>query len=127
MGFLKHILFWPVTGPAFLAEFAMDKVKDTVQRELTDDERIREELLTLQMELELGEIDDDQYIEREAALMRQLREVRRWREEFGMPVSGGLVQVAQDDEEVPAAPPEPQIADPTAGSVELRLDWDDPR
>lgn len=125
MGILKHLLFWPVTGPAFLAEFAMDKVRETVQRELTDDDRIKEELLALQMELELGEIDDAQYVEREAGLMRQLREVREWREKFGMPVSGGLVQVAQDEDEPPAR--EPEVVDPSASSVEVRLDWDDAR
>ena len=68
MGLLKHLLFWPVTGPAFLARFSLDKVQDTVRAELTDDGRIKEELLALQMELELGEIDDDEYVRREGEL-----------------------------------------------------------
>jgi hypothetical protein len=94
MGILKHLLFWPVTGPTFLARFSMEKVQETVRGELTDDQRIKEELLALQMELELGEVTDEEYTAREADLMRQLREVREWREEFGMGVAGGPVRVA---------------------------------
>jgi hypothetical protein len=95
---LKHLLFWPVTGPLFLAEFALDKVQGVVRDELTDDQRIRAELLELQLQLELGDMDDEEYLRREATLMDQLREVRRWREEFGLGVSGGPVWVQQDGE-----------------------------
>jgi hypothetical protein len=96
MGLLKHLLFWPVTGPSFLARFSLEKVQDAVKGELTDDERVKEDLLALQMQLELGEIDDAEYVAREAELMRQLREVRQWREEFGMGTSGGPVRVASE-------------------------------
>ncbi len=99
MGLLKHLLFWPVTGPTFLARFSMEKVEEVVRQELTDDERIKEELLALQMQLELDEIDDQEYVAREAELMRQLREVREWREEFGMGTSGGPVRVAKSEED----------------------------
>lgn len=93
MGLLKHLLFWPVTGPLFLAEFSLGKVEGVVREELTDDTRIKAELMELQLKLELGDIDAAEYDAREAALMRQLREVREWREEFGMGVSGGPVRV----------------------------------
>jgi hypothetical protein len=93
MGLLKHLLFWPVTGPLFLADFSLAKVQGVVKEELTDDTRIKAELMELQLQLELGDIDDDQYVAEEAALMRQLREVRHWREQFGMGVSGGPVRV----------------------------------
>jgi hypothetical protein len=93
MGILKHLLFWPVTGPTFLARFSLEQVQETVRRELTDEEAVKEELLALQMELELGEILDEEYAEREAELMRRLREVRAWREEFGMETRGGVMRV----------------------------------
>jgi hypothetical protein len=102
MGLLKHLLFWPVTGPLFLTRFSLEKVQDTARHELTDDERIKEELLALQMALELGDIDDEESLAREAELMWELREVRRWREEFGMATPGGVVRVAdagEDDHE----------------------------
>jgi hypothetical protein len=95
MGLLKHLLFWPVTGPLFLTRFSLDKVQGVVRDELTDDSAIKAELLELQLQLELGDIDEDEYLRRESALMHQLREVRAWREEFGMGVSGGPVRVQQ--------------------------------
>jgi arsenite/tail-anchored protein-transporting ATPase len=98
MGLLKHLLFWPVTGPLFLAEFSLNKVQGVVREELTDDTRIKAELMELQLKLELGDIDDDEYVAMEADLMLQLREIRHWREQFGMGVSGGPVRVqAQPD------------------------------
>lgn len=122
MGLLKHLLFWPVTGPAFLTRFSLAQVRDTVQGELTDDERIKSELLELQLQLEMGDIDDDQYMAGEADLMRQLREVREWREEFGMSTSGGPVRVAQTDED--GEPEDVRAADPRSANV--RLTFDDP-
>lgn len=97
MGILKHLLFWPVTGPTFLARFSMEKVLETAKHELTDDDRIKEDLLGLQMQLELGEIDENEYLASEAALMDELRDVRAWREEFGMSTGGGPVRVVTED------------------------------
>ena len=145
MGLLKHLLFWPVTGPTFLARFSLEKVGDTVREELTNDQSIKEELLALQMRLELGEIDDDEYVVFEAELMQRLRDVRHWREEFGMGTSGGPVRVA-GGERVPRSvvieegaspavrsgeergntdePGKGGIATPDGASVEISLDWD---
>jgi hypothetical protein len=99
MGLLKHLLFWPVTGPLFLAEFSLEKVQGVVQEELTDDTPLKAELLELQMQLELGDIDDDEYVRREAEVMLRLREVRAWRAELGMGVAGGPVRVRRDAED----------------------------
>ncbi len=104
MGFLKHLLFWPVTGPLFLTRFSLERVEGAVRERLTDDAAVKAELLELQLQLELGEIDDAAYAEREAALMQRLREVREWRERLGMGVSGGLVRVAAPDEVAPEGP-----------------------
>jgi hypothetical protein len=151
MGLLKHLLFWPVTGPLVLTEFSMNKVEGVVREELTDDTRIKSDLMELQLKLELGDFDDDQYVAMEADLMLQLREIREWREQFGMGVSGGPVRVqsggadesvaADDgadvvtDDEARAAGAEedatvqqvraPRVADPGGGAdIELNLDWD---
>lgn len=99
MGLLKHLLFWPYTGPMFLLDFSLRKVEGVVREELTDDARIKSELMEIQLLLELGDIDDAEYSRREAELMRRLREVREWRERFGMATSGGVVRVAQDEAE----------------------------
>jgi hypothetical protein len=137
MGLLKHLLFWPVTGPTFLTRFSLGKVGDTVREELTNDESVKEELLALQMRLELGEIDDVEYVAEEDALMQRLRDVRYWREQFGMGMSGGPVRVAGGEEspnvaEQVVGTPEPEGDEPKRGgiasaegaSVEIEFDWD---
>jgi hypothetical protein len=132
VGLLKHLLFWPVTGPSFLTRFSLEKVEGAVRTELTDDSSVKRDLMELQMQLELGDIDDDEYVAREAALMRRLREVRHWREEFGMATAGGLVRVSESeaDEEDPAdeageAERRPQVARPDEAQVDISFGFDE--
>src|SRR5690348_18275320 len=82
MGLLTNLLFFPVTGPIAGIKWSLGKVQRVVEEELVDDSAIKEELMALQMELELGDIDDDEYMRREAELMERLREVRYWREQI---------------------------------------------
>lgn len=96
MGLLSNILFFPVTGPVAGIRWSLRKVAQVVDEELTDDSSIKQELMELQMQLELGDIDDDEYVRREADLMARLREVRAWRERLGQSVSGGLVRVSSE-------------------------------
>ncbi len=141
MGILKHLLFWPVTGPKFLIDFSLGKVEGVVREELTDDTAVKADLMELQLLLELGDIDDAEYLRREQLLMQRLREIREWREEFGMGVSGGPVRVArpQAEEGPPAAEATgpksadtdelktsegPQVARPGDATIDLHLDWD---
>jgi hypothetical protein len=103
MGLLKHLLFWPVTGPLALARFSLGQVEKAAHRELTDEERVKEELMELQLLLELGDVDEEEYVEREAGLMERLREVRRWRERLGMGTAWGpLTLPPPGDEDSPA-------------------------
>lgn len=96
MGLLAKLLFFPVTGPVAGIRWSLDQVQKVVETELTDDSPIKQELMELQMLLELGDIDDEEYAHREARLMQQLREVRSWREHFGMSSPGGPVRVARE-------------------------------
>jgi hypothetical protein len=70
--------------------FVLDKVASAVEREMNDDEFIRQELLSAQMRYELGELSDNEFGEIEADLMARLREVRRRREEEHEVEGGGL-------------------------------------
>jgi len=99
MGLLSSILLAPFTGPIDGTMWTLDKVQRAVQEQLVDDTPIKEDFMRLQLELDAGEIDDDEYLVREADIMRRLREVREWRERFGMPTAGGPVRVARDDED----------------------------
>lgn len=98
MGLISNILFFPVTGPVAGIRWALGKVQAVVEEELTDDTSVKQALMELQLQLELGDIDDAEFVRREAALMQRLRAVREWRERLGKGVSGGLVRVARDDE-----------------------------
>ena len=99
MGLLSHLLFWPVTGPVAGIRWSLNKVIEVAEEELTDDTPVKQELMELQMQLELGDIDDAEYVRRESELMARLREVRAWRERLGKSVSGGPVRVAGGDDD----------------------------
>jgi hypothetical protein len=99
MGLLTNILFFPVTGPVAGIRWTLGKVQRVVEDELVDDTPVKQELMELQMLVELGDIDDEEYARREAVLMARLREVREWRERLGMSTSGGPVRVAREDDE----------------------------
>lgn len=98
MGLLTNILLAPFLGPVWASKWTLDKVDRVVREELTDDTPIKEDLMKLQMELEMGEIDDAEYVKREAEIMQRLREVREWREKYGMSTGGGPVRVAGGDD-----------------------------
>jgi Gas vesicle protein G len=97
MSLVTTLLLFPITGPIAGIRWTLEKVQRMVEEELVDDSRIKEELMELQVRLELGDIDEDEYVRREAGLMEQLREVRYWRERLGVPTSGGLVRVARSE------------------------------
>ena len=99
MGLLTHLLFWPVTGPVAGVKWTLGKVQRVVEEELVDDTSVKQDLMELNMRLELGDIDDAEYAAEEAKLMTRLREIRQWREHFGMSTSGGPVRVARDSSE----------------------------
>lgn len=98
MGLLTNILLAPFLGPIYGTRWTLDKVDRVVREELTDDTPIKEDLMALQLKLEMGEIDDAEYVRREAEIMQRFREVREWREKLGMSTSGGPVRVAESDE-----------------------------
>jgi hypothetical protein len=97
MGLLTKLLFFPVAGPIAGVRWSLDKVQAIVEEELTDDTSVKEELMALETRLELGDITDAEYREREATLMTRLRDIRAWRERLGKPTSGGPVRVSRDD------------------------------
>lgn len=73
--------------------FVLDKVAAAVDAELNDADRLREELLALQMRYELGEVDDDEYIATERELMARMRELREQE-------AGGAISFGGGDDEV---------------------------
>ncbi len=82
MSLLKHLLFGPVTLPVAGVRWVLGQVQTAAEAELTDDSSLKTELLELQMELELGEIDEETYSAQEAELFAQMRAVRAYREQM---------------------------------------------
>ena len=72
MLFVDDLLMLPFTG--FKA--IMNTLMKVALEEYTDDAPLKEELLNLQVRLETGEITEEEYVEHEAAILRELREVQ---------------------------------------------------
>lgn len=82
---LFKLLAAPVTLPLSGFNFILDQIAGMVERELYDEERIREELLLLQVRLDEGEIDEDAYVAAEGDILARLREAREyWRQRNAM-------------------------------------------
>ncbi|MEA2448670.1 MAG: hypothetical protein QOG63_602 [Thermoleophilaceae bacterium] len=72
IGGLLTLPLAPVRGVAWVAE----QVAVEAEREANDDTRARRELAQLEMELELGRIDEQEYEEREELLLERLARAR---------------------------------------------------
>ena len=57
--------------------FVLDKVVAAAESEMNDDTALRERLLEAQMQLELGEITDDEFAEIERDVLAAIREIKR--------------------------------------------------
>jgi hypothetical protein len=73
---LFKLLGAPFTLPGAGMKFIFNQIADMANQELDDESVLREDLLLLQVQYEEGDIDDDEYAEREAALMVRLRELK---------------------------------------------------
>ena len=68
MFLLDSILLSPLKGVMWLGR----KINDVADRELNDVGRVKEQLMTLQMQLELDEITEQEYSEKEKELLDRL-------------------------------------------------------
>jgi hypothetical protein len=60
--------------------FVLDKLAQSVEQELNDEDRLREELLALQMRFEVGEVGKAEFEAIEKVLLARLRQLREARE-----------------------------------------------
>jgi hypothetical protein len=73
---LFKILGAPFSLPMAGMKFVFNQIADLADQELNDDSVVREQLLLLQLQLEEGDIDEDDYVEQEAVLLARLREIK---------------------------------------------------
>src|SRR5919199_5264743 len=75
MGLLSDLLLLPVTGPVRGLRFIAEQVKEQVDAELDPArraEQVQAEFIRLSVQRDLGQISEDDYVAREAALLEQL-------------------------------------------------------
>ena len=72
MFLIDDILLAPVSG----FKFILGQIQKMADQELNDDTAIKEQLLELQMRLELEEISEAEYQQREAELFARLRALK---------------------------------------------------
>jgi len=82
MLFIDDLLMLPVTG----FKSILRTLARVAEEQYTDDAPIKERLLHLQVELDEGTITEEQYVEEEARILRELREIQnRKRDLAGLP------------------------------------------
>ncbi len=83
--------------------FVFSKIAEAVNAELDDESNLKEELLSAQMKLELGEISDEEFADVEAEVLARMRTIREERGEgagvsMGSKVVGAEVTFGGDEE-----------------------------
>lgn len=74
---LFKLLGAPFTLPMAGMKFVFQQVADLADQELNDEGALHEQLLLLQVQLEEGDIEEEEFVEREAELLARLREIKQ--------------------------------------------------
>ena len=82
MFLIDDLLALPFKAPIAGVKWALEQVRTMADRELMNDEVWKTRLLELQMQLELGEISDEDYAAEEAVVFEKLREIRQRQQEL---------------------------------------------
>jgi hypothetical protein len=78
MLFVDDLLMLPFTG----FKSILRTLIKVAEEQYTDDAPLKERLLNLQMELENGDVSEEEYVELEAEILRELRQVQHRRMEM---------------------------------------------
>ena len=70
---IDDLLFAPFSGWNFI----MRTLLKVAEEQWTDDAPLKEQLLELQVRVDSGEITEDQYLQAESAILKEIREVQR--------------------------------------------------
>ncbi|HXM93655.1 MAG TPA: gas vesicle protein GvpG [Candidatus Dormibacteraeota bacterium] len=82
MFIIDDLLMLPVSG----VRFVLKTLEKVAREQYTDTGPLKTRLLELQEELESGDISEQEYVEAEAAIFRELREIEeRKRQLAGLP------------------------------------------
>ena len=76
MGFLTKLLTLPVMGPIQGVVWIAEKVAEQADKELYDEDKVRGQLMELELHLDLGEIGEEEYLAAEDVLLARLKVIR---------------------------------------------------
>jgi Gas vesicle protein G len=88
---IDDLLGLPLTG----FKFVLRTLQQVAEEQYTDGGPIKERLLELQLQLESGEISEEEYTRNEAGIFRELREIEnRKREMAGVPAENKVIEAS---------------------------------
>jgi hypothetical protein len=76
MGFLIDLLTFPVMGPIKGVVWIAEKVAEQADMEMYNEDKVRGQLVELELRYDLGEISEEEYLAAEEALLERLRVIR---------------------------------------------------
>jgi len=79
---LLKLLTLPISAPIAGIRYCLEKVAEVAEREMWDDEPVREQLILENQAYEEGRIDEETFRVREAELLARLREIKERRLEL---------------------------------------------
>jgi hypothetical protein len=79
MGLLSSLLLFPITGPVHGLQFVLEQIKAQVDAELLDEGHVTAELMAIGLQLDMGEISEEEYAARETELLEQLNAIRAYK------------------------------------------------
>lgn len=83
MGLLSDLLLFPVTGSARGLSFILEQIRDQINEErLSESSDIEDELMSLAIRYELGELSEAAYAAQESALLERLNAARSEQEDW---------------------------------------------
>lgn len=66
----------PVLGPIQLVQWLAQKLIEAAESELYDEDRLKGELLELQVRCDMGEVTEDEYLRQEEVLLTRMNAIR---------------------------------------------------
>ena len=76
MGFLVNLLTLPVMGPIKGIVWIAEKVAEQADKEVYDGDKVRGQLIELELRYDLEEFGEEEYLAAEEALLERLRVIR---------------------------------------------------
>ena len=88
---LFRLLTLPISAPIAGIRYVLEKVGEVAEREMWDEEPVREQLILINQAYEEGQIAEPEFREREAELLTRLREIKERRKAQAADSAGAAI------------------------------------